>query len=278
METPQKPLTRIKATKASKSEIFIPRVLNKYRDADEISSMTPDMVIDISRAGKWGNPFQLRKGATDDEREDCILKFSEYLMGHLPLLDEIGELTGKFLVCTCAPKACHGDILLVLANPAPEKKIERVVARVKAPVKQKPIVRIKPGVETVRVRIDAGMNSEAVLDVPKEDEEKAEAVIAQWQHWSKYDELWHFGGTSYNTDNYQRAMDRARLYYEWKYSHPGPEIYEATPFDAFLSGFSIGEAYGKGNITPEHIKEWKAERAKKMKLDKQDPNYDDIPY
>ena len=241
-----------------------------------------------SRSGKWGNPFPLEKGATDEAREKCILDFSEWLITQPALLDAIPELTGKFLACTCAPKACHGDVLLALANPSlnfdikkikheSERKVKRVVTRVKAPAKS--IARIKPGVEAIRVRVNAGMADEAVIGVPKEDEEKAEEVIAQWSNWSKYDELWHFGGTSYNLDNYQRSMDRIRLYYEWKYSHPGPDIYECTPFDAFLSGFSIGEAYGKEQITPEQIKEWKKERAKFIKLDKQDPGYDDdIPF
>jgi hypothetical protein len=29
------------------------------------------------------------------------------------------ELRGKDLVCWCAPDACHGDVLLVLANARP---------------------------------------------------------------------------------------------------------------------------------------------------------------
>jgi hypothetical protein len=29
---------------------------------------------------------------------------------------DIGELTGKVLGCWCAPKACHGDVLVKLAN------------------------------------------------------------------------------------------------------------------------------------------------------------------
>ena len=98
METPQRPLTRVKVSKASKSEIFIPRVLNKYRDADEISSLSPDQFVDISRAGKWGNPFPLEKGATDEDREKCLLDFSEWLLTQNELLAAIPELTGKFLI------------------------------------------------------------------------------------------------------------------------------------------------------------------------------------
>ena len=33
-----------------------------------------------------------------------------------PLIDYIHELRGRDLVCWCAPEACHGDVLLALAN------------------------------------------------------------------------------------------------------------------------------------------------------------------
>jgi len=32
------------------------------------------------------------------------------------LLQDLGELKGKDLVCWCSPLPCHGDILLELAN------------------------------------------------------------------------------------------------------------------------------------------------------------------
>jgi hypothetical protein len=31
-------------------------------------------------------------------------------------MDQVHELRGLDLVCWCAPKACHGDVLLKLAN------------------------------------------------------------------------------------------------------------------------------------------------------------------
>jgi hypothetical protein len=31
----------------------------------------------------------------------------------------LSELRGKDLICWCAPEACHADVLLELANPAP---------------------------------------------------------------------------------------------------------------------------------------------------------------
>jgi hypothetical protein len=67
----------------------------------------------IGRPSKWGNPFPMGE---EKDREQVIAKFEQYLMDSPELLAQIGELKGKDLVCFCAPKACHGDILLRLAN------------------------------------------------------------------------------------------------------------------------------------------------------------------
>jgi hypothetical protein len=67
----------------------------------------------IGRPSKWGNPFPMGE---EKDREQVIAKFEQYLMNSPELLAQIGELKGKDLVCFCAPKACHGDILLRLAN------------------------------------------------------------------------------------------------------------------------------------------------------------------
>jgi hypothetical protein len=50
------------------------------------------------------------------DRERVIAQFEQYLLNSPELLAQLGELKGKDLVCYCAPKACHGDILLRLAN------------------------------------------------------------------------------------------------------------------------------------------------------------------
>ena len=67
----------------------------------------------IGRPSKWGNPFPMGE---EKDREQVIARFEQYLMDSPELLAQIGELKGKDLVCFCAPKACHGDILLRLAN------------------------------------------------------------------------------------------------------------------------------------------------------------------
>lgn len=62
----------------------------------------------IGRPSKWGNPFAIGRDGT---REEVIHKFDLYLFSS-GLIDNIGELADKDLVCWCAPQACHGDILV----------------------------------------------------------------------------------------------------------------------------------------------------------------------
>jgi hypothetical protein len=275
-------------------ELMTPKVLNKHSDADEIASYAPNQIEYIGRGSKWGNPYPIGPNCT---REESILKYSEWLVLQPELLDSIDELTGKHLVCFCAPKACHGDILLVLANP-PEpkaekpKKIKRVVTRVKAPV-EKPVKRVKPKEskptgETVRVRVDVHNKpgtrypEERVIEVPKEDENAAlDLAINKSGNWSNFDELWHLGSPSYNKESFTQANDRVRLYYEWKYSYPDDSVIASDTMSGFFAGFNAGRAYAQDQITKEQIDAWKKHRKTFMKLDRQDhtfSNDDDIPY
>jgi len=83
-----------------------PRVLNKHFDP------IPNGSVYIGRPSKWGNPFVIGKDGT---RDDVIRKYREYLLTG-PLFGHLGDLRGKSLVCWCRPRACHGDVLLELAN------------------------------------------------------------------------------------------------------------------------------------------------------------------
>jgi hypothetical protein len=50
-------------------------------------------------------------------REEAILKYREWLDNHPDIKDAARiELRGLDLVCWCAPEACHGDVLLEIAN------------------------------------------------------------------------------------------------------------------------------------------------------------------
>lgn len=98
----------------------MPTVLNKYK------SGMPEEAVYVGRPTKWGNPFS-HLGKTLAKyrcrtREEAIEKFAEYIKHQPRLLKDLHELKGKDLVCWCAPKRCHAEILMELANKNEEVK------------------------------------------------------------------------------------------------------------------------------------------------------------
>lgn len=68
----------------------------------------------IGRPSKWGNPFVVgREGA----RGECIERYEAWLLDSPELIAALPELRGLVLGCWCAPRPCHGDGLVRLANP-----------------------------------------------------------------------------------------------------------------------------------------------------------------
>jgi hypothetical protein len=67
----------------------------------------------IGRPSKWGNPFVVGKDGT---RAQVIEKYSAWLLTQPALLAAVPELKGKTLGCWCSPQACHGDVLVRLAD------------------------------------------------------------------------------------------------------------------------------------------------------------------
>jgi hypothetical protein len=65
------------------------------------------------RGSKWGNPFHEGR---DGDRGEVIVKYEDWLRSQPELLAALPELRGKVLGCWCAPKPCHGDVLVRLAN------------------------------------------------------------------------------------------------------------------------------------------------------------------
>ncbi len=87
----------------------MPKVLNKKHDLIPLGDS-----VYIGRPSVWGNPYAI---GPDGTREEVIEKFTQYLFENLALVEMVKEqLRGKDLVCYCAPEACHGDVLLRLAN------------------------------------------------------------------------------------------------------------------------------------------------------------------
>lgn len=92
-------------------ESKMPLVLNRYRPSPGTAGAVP---VSIMRPSKWGNPFVIGKDGT---RAEVIAKYRAWL-AERPALQAAAkrELRGRDLVCCCAPQACHGDVLLEIAN------------------------------------------------------------------------------------------------------------------------------------------------------------------
>lgn len=73
----------------------------------------PEGAVLVDRRTKWGNPFRVGQHGT---RAEVIEKYEKFLQWHPDLIKDLHELRGKDLVCHCAPKPCHADVLLRLAN------------------------------------------------------------------------------------------------------------------------------------------------------------------
>lgn len=79
----------------------------------------------IGRGSKWGNPYSHKEGTSAawvvETREDAIRLYEEWLRAQPALLAAVKtELKDKTLGCWCKPLACHGDVLLKIANEEEE--------------------------------------------------------------------------------------------------------------------------------------------------------------
>ncbi len=86
----------------------MPKVYNRHHGC------TPTKAVYIGRGSPYGNPFIIGK---DGDRDEVCDKFDVMLLGNKELLHKVWvALKGKDLECFCAPKRCHGDTLLRIAN------------------------------------------------------------------------------------------------------------------------------------------------------------------
>lgn len=96
----------------------MPKVHNKYAGTAQIQD------VYIGRGSPWGNIYSALKPTPKGTipvltREESIRRYRDWIMA-----DERAdlrararhELRGKDLVCFCKPAACHGDVLLEIAN------------------------------------------------------------------------------------------------------------------------------------------------------------------
>ena len=98
----------------------VPVVVNargrKPNEAGRTKSISAGQTRNGWRKSQWGNPFKVRRNATQEQRDYVIAMYRRWLLHRPALMAALPELRGKDLVCWCAPEACHGDVLLELAN------------------------------------------------------------------------------------------------------------------------------------------------------------------
>lgn len=97
------------------------KVLNKRTD------QIPVEAVYVGRPSKWGNPMTVKElqrlfpnDTLTELNRKAVRWYERYLAENAKLMDDIEELTGKDLVCWCAPLPCHADVLLKLANEEDE--------------------------------------------------------------------------------------------------------------------------------------------------------------
>ena len=90
------------------------RVLNKHHAG------IPAGAVYIGRGSKWGNPFRI---GADGDCATVIAKHARWLRDQHHLMRALDELRGKHPLCFCAPAACHGDLLLRLADASRDEGI-----------------------------------------------------------------------------------------------------------------------------------------------------------
>lgn len=72
--------------------------------------------VRVDRGSEWGNPFIMAR-MTEQERACVCDLFEVYAIWRLTVDPEwLAPLRGKHLACWCAPKRCHAETLLRLAN------------------------------------------------------------------------------------------------------------------------------------------------------------------
>lgn len=86
----------------------------------------------IGRPGPWGNPFHIgRHGTRDQAVEQFEFEFRQRLAANPELRSQLMELKGKRLGCYCAPRRCHGDVLVKLIDEMTALTAQRVKADVR---------------------------------------------------------------------------------------------------------------------------------------------------
>lgn len=83
------------------------KVLNRHRH--DCSG-----AVYVGRPSPFGNPFVIGR---DGDRAAVIARYETWLRSQPDLVERARrELRGRDVACWCAPAACHGDVLIRIAN------------------------------------------------------------------------------------------------------------------------------------------------------------------
>jgi hypothetical protein len=96
------------------------RVVNIRSLPHNRAEWPPDHVY-VGRPSPWGNANVLQNPFSAEERADVIARYEVWVRTSTEVRarwvrEHIKNLRGKTLVCYCAPKPCHGDVLARLAE------------------------------------------------------------------------------------------------------------------------------------------------------------------
>lgn len=87
-----------------------------YNRSSKSTMPPPPGAVYIGRPTVYGNPFNVSDYGSIkvvmDKYEEWIMRQEQVFLRH----QMKRELRGKDLVCWCAPRICHGDIILRIAN------------------------------------------------------------------------------------------------------------------------------------------------------------------
>jgi len=97
----------------SEASVFNIRVVSRrFQEEVERNRHTLGWVL-VDRSSRWGNPFTI---GVDGDRQEVIAKYTQWLFENPLPQHQVQWLWGRHLLCHCAPKPCHADVLLRYVN------------------------------------------------------------------------------------------------------------------------------------------------------------------
>ena len=92
----------------------------------------PEGAVYVGRPTVWGNPHKLVR---ESQRDEVVELYRQDLLNNPELVARAKrELKGKHLICHCAPRRCHAEVLMEVANEVtPEIPIAQLLDEVDTP-------------------------------------------------------------------------------------------------------------------------------------------------